>query len=37
MQLSKDNLSVSAENIVTEKNNDVSADVKINAQSFTKN
>jgi hypothetical protein len=36
MQLSKDNLSISAENIVTEKNGDVSADVKINASLLPK-
>jgi len=36
MQLSKDNLTVSAENVVTEKNNDVSADLKINANLLPK-
>jgi len=36
MQLSKDNLSVSAENVVTQANNDVSADLKINANLLPK-
>ena len=36
MQLSSENLNVNADNIVTEKKNDVSADLKISANLFPK-